>query len=145
MNKTISFVHKGVSINQKYEFRVCLDIGVASSAKSPTKPTPGAADLRIKRDWNAVKQKASEFAQHSEEGLVARSKIMSQQLVDSFVCEPSPLGTENETSLKPSDKAKAPWCFVKGEPKEKEGETEWMRTSRRRRKKQRKRRTNKSL
>jgi len=65
-----------------------------------------------------VKQEAEDNDPESEKGREARNKIINQQMIDSQVDEPSPLTFEKEVDLKPINKSKAPWCFVKTEEKE---------------------------
>ena len=121
-NHTISFKHKGKVVTQRYTFKLCTDVGVSSSIRSPTKPLSGPADRRIRRDWSAVKKDVIENEPDSELGREARNKIVTQQMIDSQVKEPSPLMLEKEVDLKPLDKSKAPWGFVKTEEKDPTGQ-----------------------
>ena len=86
-----------------------------SSAKSPTKPTPGGADRRIMRDWEEVKGEADPCLAETDSVKDVRNKILNQQLIDSHTKEPSPLDSGASVLLKPKN-LKALWGYVEVEP-----------------------------
>ena len=79
---------------------------MSSSIRSPTKPLSGPADQQIGRDWSTVKKDAEMNGPDSEIGRAATNKIVTQQMIDSQVNEPSPLLLEKEVDLKPHTQAK---------------------------------------
>ena len=78
--------------------------------------------IQQQREWNGVREDVAKSTVDSEEGKSARSKILTQEVVDSLVPETLPLGDTKEIPMKAPTKAKRPWGFTKAMPNKEDGE-----------------------